>query len=128
MVMDASAAVEILLNTPAGGRLLQRVRNGATVAAPHLIDVEIAHVLRRLVRREVMTAARAAAALTLWSGLRIKRYRHDALLERIWSLRENLSAYDAAYVALAEALGLPLVTADRRLARAAGNRIPVEAP
>ena len=125
-MIDASAAIEILLKSPAGERLLDRLEDGAAVHAPHLIDVEITHVLRRHVLRNTLGAGRAAAFLTLWRQLDIERHPHEHLLERIWGWRANLTAYDATYVALAEVLGQPLVTADRRLAAAPGITIPVE--
>ena len=125
-MIDASAAIEILLKSPAGERLLDRLEDGAQAHAPHLIDVEIAHVLRRHVLRDTFGAGRAAAFLTLWRQLDIERHSHKNLLERIWGWRNNLTAYDATYVALAEALGQPLITADRRLAAAPGITVPVE--
>lgn len=125
-MIDASAAIEVLLKSAAGERLLDRLEDGAPAHAPHLIDVEIAHVLRRQVLRNTVPAGRAAAFLALWQQLDIERHPHENLLERIWGWRLNLTAYDAAYVALAEILGQPLVTADRRLAAVPGMRIPVE--
>jgi len=125
-VIDASAAIEVLLRSPAGERLLGRLEDGAAVHAPHLIDVEVAHVLRRHVMHHAVGAGRAEACLTLWRQLDIERHPHDDLLERIWAWRANLTAYDATYVALAEVLGEPLVTADQRLAAAPGITIPVE--
>ena len=126
MVMDASSGVEIFLKSPAGERLLDRLEDGAVVHAPHLIDVEVAHVVRRHVLQGAVSAGRAAAFLALWRQLDIERHPHEHLLERIWAWRVNLTAYDATYVALAEALGQPLVTADRRLAAAPGIAVPVE--
>lgn len=126
MVIDASAAIEVLLRSPAGERLLDRLEGGVAVHAPHLIDVEIAHVLRRHVLLDTISAGRAAACLALWRQLDIERHPHENLLERIWGWRANLTAYDATYVALAEVLDETLVTADRRLAAAPGITIPVE--
>lgn len=125
-MIDASAAIEVLLRSPAGERLLGRLEDGAAVHAPHLIDVEVAHVLRRHVLHNAVGAGRAEACLTLWRQLDIERHPHDDLLERIWAWRANLTAYDATYVALAEVLDEPLVTADHRLAAAPGITIPVE--
>ena len=127
MVLDASAAVELLLNTPAGRRVSSRLDDEAEVIhAPHLIDIEVAQVLRRHVLQGLVTDARALRALDRWRDLDIERYRHTPLLERVWQLRHNVSAYDAVYVALAEALSSPLVTGDARLARAPGLNVRIE--
>ena len=126
LVIDASAALEVLLKSPAGERLLERLEDGAAVHAPHLIDVEIAHVLRRHVLRDTIGAGRAEACLSLWRQLDVERHPHENLLERIWRWRANLTASDATYVALAEVLDEPLVTADHRLAAVPGITIPVE--
>lgn len=126
MVIDASAAIELLLRKPSAKRLHERIESGASVHAPHLIDVEVAHVLRRLVLRGEIGSGRAESALIIWRQLDIERHAHGQLLERTWRLRDNLTAYDAVYVALTEALGATLVTADRRLARAPGVNAPVE--
>ena len=126
MVLDSSAAVELLLNTVRGRRLKERLRAAQEICAPHVIDLEIAHTLRRLVLHGEMGAGRAALALDAWRRLDVERHRHDRLLERIWSWRRNLTAYDAAYVVLAEIRQVPLVTADRRLAAAPGITVPVE--
>jgi predicted nucleic acid-binding protein len=88
--------------------------------------VEVASVLRRLVRTSKVSAARAGLALTDLADLPLRRAPHRPLLPRIWELRANLTTYDAAYVALAERLGATLLTADGRLARAAGVRCPIE--
>src|SRR5664280_2652454 len=93
--------------------------------APHLIDVEVAHGLRRRVAAKSMTGAQGRTALDAWRRLGMTRYPTVSLLERVWQLRENLSAYDAAYVALAEALDCPLLTADGRLSRAPGARCSI---
>ena len=128
MVLDASAAVEFLLNTAAGRRLAARLDDAAEIVhAPHLIDLEIAQVLRRYALRGVLSDRRGALALEHWRNLDIERYPHEPLLARVWGLRGNLSAYDAVYVALAEALPAVLVTGDRRLAAAPGLRARIEA-
>ena len=98
---------------------------GETLHAPHLIDLEIAQVLRRYVRSALISAGRGTDALTDLSDFPITRYPHFALLTRIWQMRDDLTAYDAAYLALAEALDAPLITRDRALARA-GYRVRVE--
>lgn len=105
---------------------MDRLEGGASAHAPHLIDIEVTHVLRRRVLRETLSAGRAAVALTLWRQLDIERHAHENLLERIWRWRANLTAYDATYVALAESLREPLVTADQRLAGAPGISVPIE--
>lgn len=126
-MLDASAAVELLLGTPPGARIAQRlVGDGDPVQAPHLLDVEVASALRRAVARRLLDATRAAEALDDLADLAVVRYPHGPLLGRMWELRAKLSAYDAAYVALAEALGAPLVTRDARLGRAGGHRARVE--
>ena len=126
MVLDASSAIELLMNTASGKRLAGRLGEVEPLCAPHLIDIEVAHVLRRAVARGGLGAERGALALEDWRALDVERYAHAPLLERIWQLRENVSAYGAAYVALAESLSMVLVTADRRLAGAPGLRARVE--
>ena len=97
-----------------------------TLHAPHLLDVEVAQALRHYAARDEISAARGQSLIDLLGRLPITRYPHDSLLDRIWSLRHNLTAYDAAYVALAEALDARLVTADERLAAAPRNRAKIE--
>lgn len=122
IVLDASAAIEWLLRTDVGERVEARLFDRRdTLHAPHLIDVEIAQVLRRYVTAGWMPAARARQVLDDLAALALTRYPHDVLLDRIWALRDNLTAYDAAYVALAEALAATLVTCDGRLAAAPGH-------
>lgn len=96
-----------------------------TLHAPHLIDLEIAQVLRRYVRTSVISADRGAEALTDLVDFPLTRYPHQVLLFRIWQMRHGLTAYDAAYLALAEALDAPLITRDRAMAKAA-SRVRVE--
>jgi predicted nucleic acid-binding protein len=127
IVVDASAILEILLRTPAAEAVEKRVLDsGETLHAPHLIDVEVAQVLRRYAAAGEIHAARGRAALADLSDLPMRRYPHGFLLSRAWELRNNLTAYDAVYVALAEALDATLVTGDRRLAAAPGHRARVE--
>ena len=117
IVVDASAILEFLLGTPAGARVTERLSAPAeTLHAPHLLDLEVAQVLRRYTLSGVLNAARGLEALEDLADLPLTRYRHDLLLPRIWELRRNLTAYDAAYVALAEVLAAPLVTRDAALA------------
>jgi predicted nucleic acid-binding protein len=116
IVLDASAVLELLLSTDKGGGVAERIAPPEeTLHAPHLIDLEVAQVLRRWVARRQLDEARAAQALEDLRDLDLNRYPHDVLLGRIWELRHNASAYDAAYLALAEALGAPLLTSDARL-------------
>ena len=125
IVLDASAVIELLLRTPNGEGVARRIA-GEPLAAPHLIDVEVAQVMRRYERARAVTASRGRQLLEALVDLDATRYPHDVLLPRVWQLRANLTAYDAVYVALAEALGAPLVTCDGRLARATGHRARVE--
>ena len=124
LVVDASAVTELLLGRSAGDAVAEELRNHEfDLHAPHLLDVEVVSALRRLVAAGHVTAERAAEAIDDLLALPLDRHVHHVLVPRIWELRENLSAYDATYVALAEAVadeGAPLITADARLARAAG--------
>lgn len=127
IVLDASAALEIALRTGPGARIRRRIADRAeTLHAPHLIDLEVAQVLRRYERLEDLSPASAEAALQDFSDLPLERYPHDPLLPRIWELRRNATAYDAAYVALAEALKATLLTADTKMASLPGLRARIE--
>jgi predicted nucleic acid-binding protein len=127
IVVDASALLEALLRMPAADAVEERLfAPGETLHAPHLIDVEVAQVIRRFAAAGNIDGERGRLALADLADLRLSRYPHGLLLPRIWNLRHNLSAYDAAYVALAEALDAPLVTRDGRLAKAAGHRARIE--
>jgi len=127
IVVDASVVVEFLMRTDTGRLARDRLfRDRATLHAPHLLDVETAHALRRLHAAGQIDANRGREALGDLAELRINRYPHDLLLMRIWELRANLTAYDAAYVALAEVLRAPLLTCDRRMAQAPGHSARVE--
>lgn len=127
IVLDASAAVEWLLQTSPGLQIEKRIYSrNESLYSPHLLDVEVAHVLRRLVSSGRISAQRGEEALRDLQALRITRYAHDVFLVRIWHYRQNLSAYDAAYVALAEDLGAPLITRDKRLSLASGHAARVE--
>lgn len=126
IVLDASAVLEFLLGTGAGARVVARIGASDTVHAPHLLDVEIVQVLRRLVRGRELPRQRAEQALAALSGFRVLRHAHYGFVARVWDLRDKLSAYDAVYVALAEALHAPLLTLDARLARAGGHEAAIE--
>ena len=121
IVLDASAALSGLLNAgPAREALAEE-----QLHAPHLVDSEVASGLRRHVASHRIAADDGWAALDAWRRLGLTRYAVHGLLQRVWELRENLSVYDAGYVALAESLGCSLVTADGRISRASGVRCPI---
>jgi len=130
LVVDASAVAELLLGRPAAERVAEHLAaHGFALHAPHLLDVEVLSVLRRVVAAGDASAARAEEALADFLDLPFERHAHDVLLTRAWALRENVSAYDGMYLALAEALaddGVPLLTADERLVRGAAARSEVE--
>ncbi len=127
IVLDASAAVDWLLQTPVGLRIEERIYSrNESLHAPELLDLEVAQVLRRLVREAAVSPHRAAQAIQDLLDLRLTRYPHFVFLPRIWQLRHNLSAYDAAYVALAERLGAILLSRDARLSSASGHTASVE--
>lgn len=127
IVLDASAVVELLLGTATGRAIAERLVDPTlSLHAPHLIDVEVAQAMRRYVRRGQLDADAAALALEDLRLLDIERHPHEALLDRVWSLRDNMTAYDAVYVALAEALDSMLLTCDAKLARAPGTSRRVE--
>lgn len=129
IVLDASAVIELVLATRAGEAVARRIRSGEeSLHAPHLLDVEVAQVMRRLAKDGIVEAERARGALDRLPQLAIHRYAHEYLLPRVWELRRNLTAYDAVYVALAEALDAPLLTLDRRLGRSSGHGARVEVP
>jgi len=121
IVVDASAALSALLNAGPARRALSEER----LHAPHLVDSEIANALRRQVAAHQIESGPAWTALDHWRRIGMTRYAVFSLLDRVWELRENLSAYDASYVALAELLDCPLLTADSRLGRAPGIRCAV---
>lgn len=124
--MDTSAVLASLVAAQPDEALVARLGGDADLHAPHLLDVELVHALRRLVHRGELPVERAHAARVDFADLPIVRYPHVALLDRMWELRDNLTAYDAAFVALSEALGVPLVTTDARLASAPGHSAEVE--
>lgn len=129
IVLDASAVLELLLQTPTGARVARRI--GApdeSLHVPHLLDLEVAQVLRRYEAAGTLSPAEAEQALADLSDLDINRYAHDPFLSRIWELRRNLTAYDACYVTLAEVLDAPLLTCDARLSRSSGHGAVIELP
>ena len=127
IVLDASAAIDWLLQTPAGRRIEKRIfSRNESLHSPHLLDLEVVQVLRRLVRESAVSARRVEEAIGDLLDLRVTRYPHFVLLPRIWQLRHNLSAYDASYVALAEELSATLITRDARLASASGHAAKVD--
>jgi predicted nucleic acid-binding protein len=127
MVIDASAVLEVVLNTPSGEAVADRLFDPSeTVAAPHLLDVEVLQVLRRFSLAGDIDSERGRQAIEDLNDLPITRYPHDPLLLRIWELRNNVTAYDAAYIALAEALGATLLTRDEKLAASPGHGAAIE--
>lgn len=126
IVVDTSAVVGFVTSLPYRPALTQRLRDDGDLHAPHLIDVELLHVLRRLLRTGELTGRRVQGAREDLAVLPITRYPHTHLLDRAWELRDNVTAHDAMFVALAEILGVPLVTVDARLAAATGHRATIE--
>lgn len=128
IVLDASAVVAVLVGPGSEAeRIRQRIESpGESLHVPHVVDLEVIHALRRHALRGTLSPQRGAEALEDLANIAFVRYPHATLIERIWELSDNLTAYDAAYVALAEALDAPLVTLDERLARAPGVRAAVK--
>ncbi len=116
-----------LLNADGGPLVSERIAEPSeSLHAPHLLAVEVSQVMRRYVRTGDVAAELAELALADLAALDVADYEHEPLLPRVWELRENLTAYDAVYVALAEVLGAPLLTLDRRLADVPGHDALVE--
>ena len=126
IVVDASALVHALAAETPDPVLVDRLLMEDDLRAPHLVDIEVVHALRRLAAIGEISAERAADARLDYTALRLVRYPHLPLLDRIWALRDNLTAYDATYVSLAEILDVPLVTCDQRLLGAPGHQARVE--
>jgi predicted nucleic acid-binding protein len=127
IVVDASLIIDVLMATPAGRAAAQRLAlHIGAVQAPHLIDLETAQTLRRFERAGRISPSRALQAMDIFVSLRMRLHQHRRLLSRVWQLRHTVSAYDAAYVALAEALDCPLVTTDARLAQSHGHTARIE--
>ena len=127
IVLDASAAIDWLLQTPSGRRIEQRIyTQNESLHCPHLMDLEVVQVLRRLVRESTISVHRAQQAIDDLLDLKITRYPHFIFLPRLWHYRHNFSAHDAAYVALAEELDATLITRDSKLASSLGRAARVE--
>ena len=126
LVVDASCLYEVVAGTGRSERVRRRLAADHDHVAPHVVDVEVVSVIRRehlAGRLDATAAAQAVDDLRDWPG---ERYGHQALLDRVWDLRDAIRGSDAAYVALAEVLGAILVTLDGRLAAATGPRCPIE--
>jgi predicted nucleic acid-binding protein len=125
VVVDASALVESLAGGAVAPRLQDRLRH-EDIHAPFLVEVEVLQALRRFARSGYLSEDRAATARDHLDALPLVLYPHRPLMERIWELRANHTAYDASYIALAEALPAPIVTCDARMARSAGHHAQIE--
>jgi predicted nucleic acid-binding protein len=126
IVIDASALLEVLLRGPRADAVPRHLFGGGIgLAAPHLIDLEVAQVLRRIAARGALSAQRASQVFDDLAAMPITRYDPLPLLPRVWALREILTAYDAAYLSLAEAIGAPLVTCDAALRATPGRSADV---
>ncbi len=126
IVLDASAACELLLATKTGGSVAHRIRGSESLHAPQLLVIECIQVIRRTVKRGDIGTELGSLLVSDMLALDVELYDHSLLATRIWELRVNLTAYDAAYVALSELLGAPLVTTDAKLAGAPGNDATIE--
>lgn len=126
LVVDASVLTPVVADAGSDGQQFRERLRGETVAGPDLLRVEVASVLRRHASTGNLTAEQADAAIDDLLGFPVTVYPTASLLRRVWELRANVTAYDGCYVALAEAIGSPLLTADRRLASAPGTRCRVE--
>ena len=127
IVLDASTVLEVLLRSQAGLKIEKRIFSPPeSLFAPHLLDLEVVQVLRRYCASGEIDSERGNEAIEDLKDLPIKRYPHEIFLHRIWELRHNMTAYDAAYVALAETLPAPLLTRDAHLASAPGHDAVIE--
>ncbi len=127
IVIDASVALDLVLATAEGREISSRLHESREdLAAPELIDLEVLQAVRRQVLLKQIEKRRAEDALELYAALPLERFGHRPLAARIWALRDNLTAYDAAYVALAELLDAPIWTRDQKIANAAGVKARVE--
>ena len=126
LVVDTSAILEALAARDPAPGLIERLADDGDLHAPHLIDTEVLHALRRMSMRDEISEERAADARSDFADTALIRYPHQPLSDRVWELRHNLTAYDATFVALAEVLSAPLVTCDARLASARGHDAHIE--
>jgi predicted nucleic acid-binding protein len=127
IVLDASVMVDLLIkDDPQTAHIRTRLAGELDVHAPHLVDAEVTHALRGLVLRDRLAAARARRAIRRFAVLPLTRWPQTPLLSRVFALRDQLTAYDATYVALAEGLGATLLTRDARMAEAGGHRARIE--
>jgi predicted nucleic acid-binding protein len=128
IVLDSSAAVDYLLVRSLGEWVEGQIEHAERVHAPHLLDVEVLGAIRQRVRLGEVSRRRGEEAIAALQDLRVRRYGHVPFLTRMWELRQNLTAGDAVFVALAEALRMPLITTDYALAGAPGPRIQIITP
>ena len=126
IVVDASVLVVALADDGEDGDAARRRLRGERLAAPELVDLEVASVLRRQRRQDGLNERRAAQALSDLADMPLQRASHRTLIQRCWELRDNLTIYDAVYVALAEAMDTTLLTGDARLSRSTGPRCTIE--
>lgn len=128
IVADASVLVAALVDSGPDGEWASHVLSGETLSAPHMLPAEVANVLRRVERQGLLSRLESEAAYDNCLSLAVDYYAYELFAERVWELRDNVTAYDAWYIALAEALECRLATLDQRLARASGIRCQVVVP
>ena len=128
LVVDASLVVSALIDSGPEGQWAETELAGSPLAAPHLLPVEVANILRRAVRSRLLSRDVAALAHTDLLSLRIELFAYEIVATRVWELRSSVTAYDAWYVALAESLNAPLATLDRKLSRSSGPRCKFRLP
>ncbi len=124
-VLDASVVLEVCLDTEVGRRAQAALTPDESFHVPHLVDVEVLQVLRRMILARAISASVAQDALKTFELMNLTRHEHVPLMPRIWELRASISACDATYIALAEGLAAPLLTCDAKLSRAHGHRARV---